>query len=767
MTDPAELAREQAAVDHIYQVLDQARLRYRERQRQIEALGATGSPQNRSERDVMAAHLGDQAARLERVEERLVFGKLTPLSGEKFYIGRVGLQDSDHSQVLMDWRASAATPFYQATARQPMGMASRRHLGLHRRQVTSLEDEAFDLSHARQEGIELQGEGALLAALQAERSGHMGDIVATIQGEQDRIIRAATSQILVIQGGPGTGKTAVALHRAAFLLYEQAERLAKSGVLIVGPSPAFLRYIEQVLPALGETGVVSTTMAQILPGISAPGKEHPKISALKGDLRWVKLIKQAVRSLQRVPDSDQLLQVGASKLVLRPRVVKEAIHRARLSGKPHNQAREIFVAQVLDSLTDQYLDTETRREQAELNAAAQAAGLGKIETSRDALSERASVREDLRTRLNVRRAINLCWMPYSASDLLRRLYAYPAFLARFASEFSVEEQEILYRPKEAAFTPADVPLLDELAELLGDLPQVTSPASQQAKSAARERERARAQAAIEGQGLGEGIVSASMLASRAEASSEQSSLAEKAYADRTWTYGHVVVDEAQELSPMDWRCLLRRCPSRSFTVVGDIAQRILGDGSSWKQLLGPAAEALEEEAYLTVCYRTPKEIMDLAEGVTAAAGRPSPYPVQAVRQDPNSLITRQVAAINSEVLEEVISAETSYLNRTLGQGRGRIAIICSDGDFPAVTRLTSQIPQEVGSDPISDRVCLLTAVTSKGLEFDSVILLEPTHISIQSVGNLFVAMTRPTRHLVTLYTCQLPKGWNQQSPAGN
>ncbi len=760
MTDPTERAREQKAVDRIYQVLDEARIRYRQRQRQIEALGATGSPQNRSERDVMAAHLGDQAARLERVEERLVFGKLTPLVGEKFYIGRVGLQDSSHSQVLMDWRANAATAFYQATARQPMGMASRRHIGLHRRQVTSIEDEAFDLAHANQEGVSLQGEGALLAALQAERSGHMGDIVATIQGEQDRIIRATTSQILVIQGGPGTGKTAVALHRAAYLLYEQAERLEKSGVLIVGPSPAFLRYIEQVLPALGETGVVSTTMAGILPGIKAPGIEHPKISVLKGDLRWIKLIKQAVRSLQRVPDSDQVLTVGSTKLVLRPRVVKEAIRRARLSGKPHNQAREIFVAQVLDSLTDQYLDTETRREQAEINAAAQAADLGKIETSRDDLSERALVREDLRTRVNVRRTINLCWMPYSAQDLLRRLYAYPAFLSRFASEFSVEEQEILYRPKDAPFTPADVPLLDELAELLGELPQVTSPGSQQEKSAARERERARAQAAIEGQGLGNGIVSAAMLASRAAATLDQSSLAEKAYADRTWTYGHVVVDEAQELSPMDWHCLLRRCPSRSFTVVGDLAQRIFEGGSSWKRLLGPAAEALEEEAYLTVCYRTPKEIMDLAEAVTAAAGRPSPYPVQSVRQDPNSLITQQVAELDSRTLDEVISSEISYLDRVLGQGRGRIAVICSDADLPAIDRLSSQIPQQVGSDPISDRVCLLSAITSKGLEFDSVILLEPTHISAQSAGNLFVAMTRPTRRLVTLYTRLLPQGWD-------
>ena len=759
MNDPEQLEAEQQAVDHIYQVLDDARIRYRQRQRQVQALGATGSPQNRSERDVMAAHLGDQAARLERVEERLVFGKLTPLTGKDFYIGRVGLQDSDHAQVLMDWRANAATAFYQATARHPLGMARRRHIGLHRREVISLEDEAFDLSHSSKEGIQLQGEGALLAALRAERSGHMGDIVATIQGEQDRIIRANTSQILVIQGGPGTGKTAVALHRAAYLLYEQAERLEKSGVLIVGPSPAFLRYIEQVLPALGETGVVSTTMGNLLPGTRAPGKEHPKVSALKGDLRWANLIKQAVRSLQRVPDSDQPLTVGATKLLLRPRIVKEAIRRARLSGKPHNQARELFVAHVLDSLTDQYLDSETRREQAELTAAARQAGLGEIETSRDALSERALVREDLRSNLNVRRAINLCWMPYSAQDLLRRLYAYPAFLARFASEFSSEEQEILYRPKQEPFTPADVPLLDELAELLGEAPNTTSPTSRRSRSAARERELSRAQAAIEGQGLGDGIVSANMLATSAAGNIEQSSLAEKAYKDRTWTYGHVVVDEAQELSPMDWRCLLRRCPSRSFTVVGDLAQRISAGGSSWRQLLGPAGDALEEEAYLTVCYRTPKEIMDLAEAVTTAAGRPSPYPVQAVRQDPNSLITRQVAVLDISALQETVSNEISYLESVLGAGRGRIALICAQRDYSTVLQLASKLPVPVGSDPISDRVCVIDAVTSKGLEFDSVILLEPVNISAQSVGNLFVSMTRPTRRLVTLYTQQLPAGW--------
>ena len=760
MNDSAELAREQAAVDSIYQVLDDTRTRYRQQQRAIEAHGATGSPQNRSERDVMSAHLGDQAARLEGVEERLVFGQITPLKGEKLYIGRVGLQDRNHQQVLMDWRAKAATPFYQATARHPLGMASRRHIGLHRRKVISLEDEAFNISHARKEGIELQGEGALLAALQAERSGRMGDIVATIQGEQDRIIRAKTSQILVIQGGPGTGKTAVALHRAAFLLYEQSERLAKSGVLIVGPSPAFLRYIEQVLPALGETGVVSTTISTLLPGVRAQGTEHPKIAALKGDLRWVKLIKQAVRSLQRVPDCAQTISVGATKLLLAPQTVRESIKHARLSAKPHNQAREIFVTQVLDALTDQYLDVENRREREQLASAASAAGLGEIETVRDDLSERALVREEIRANINVRRAVNLCWMPYSAQNLLRRLYAYPAFLARFAKEFTAGEQEILYRPKTADFTPADVPLLDELAELLGEVPSAISSSSTKAARLARERELSRAQAAIEAQGLGDGIVSATMLASRAGESVEQIALSERAWRDRSWTYGHVVVDEAQELSPMDWRCLLRRCPSRSFTVVGDLAQRIWGGKTDWKQLLGPAVSALEEEAYLTVCYRTPKEIMDLAESVSSAAGRPSPYPVQAVRNDPSCLVTRQVATIDSPVLESVIKEEIAYLDNQLGKGRGRIALICGENDFAGLRDICSQLPFIVGIDPISERVCLLEAVTSKGLEFDSVILLEPAHIGKQSVGNLFVAMTRPTRHLVTLHTKPLPAGWN-------
>ena len=254
-------------------------------------------------------------------------------------------------------------------------------------------------------------------------------------------------------------------------------------------------------------------------------------------------------------------------------------------------------------------------------------------------------------------------------------------------------------------------------------------------------------------------MSAEMLANRASAPREQSSLAEMAYQDRTWTYGHVVVDEAQELSPMDWRCLLRRCPSRSFTVVGDLAQRISAGGSSWLQLLGPAADALEEETYLTVCYRTPKEIMDLAEAVTRAAGRPSPYPVQAVRQDPDSLLTERVTAIDAATVEKTLKTELEYLDSCLGKGRGRIGIICSQKDLPAFQQLSSQLAFTVGGDPVSDRVCILDAVTSKGLEFDSVILLEPAHICAQSVGNLFVAMTRPTRRLVTLHSQGLPPGW--------
>ncbi|MFC2361784.1 MAG: HelD family protein, partial [Actinomyces dentalis] len=477
----------------------------------------------------------------------------------RHYVGRAGLQDSRRREVVLDWRAPLARAFYQATASNPMGLVRRRHIDTRRRRVIGLEDEVVDVRSLREGGPAgaraaaegLQGEGALIAAMSAARHGRMGDIVATIQAEQDRVVTSDTRGVLVVQGGPGTGKTAVALHRVAYLFYSERTRLERSGVLLVGPSRTFLRYVEQVLPSLGETGVVSTTIADLVPGVRARGVEDPRVHEIKGRALWAEVLRRAVRGLQRVPDGPRPIVVEGTALELRPADVREAVNRARRSGRPHNLARETFVLWLLERLTDQF-----------------AALTGQDASDPDT---RAWIREDIRTARDARREINLCWMPTTPAGLLERLWARPALLAELAPELTGDERALLARPAGGEPTPADVPLIDELAELLG--PSEDAQARRARLEARRRAELVSyAAQAIESQELGGGMVSAEMLADRMEDSGPALTLAERARADRTWTYGHVVVDEAQELGAMAWRALARRCPVRSFTVVGDLAQ---------------------------------------------------------------------------------------------------------------------------------------------------------------------------------------------------
>ncbi|MDR3359136.1 MAG: ATP-dependent DNA helicase, partial [Bifidobacteriaceae bacterium] len=334
MSSPTSpITAEQTYLDRLYLRLDALRQAARQRLAEVRASRAGGSPQNRSERDAFAALHSDRLAQLESVEDRLVFGALTMDSGERRHIGRIGLQDENLRPLLTDWRAPAAEPFYQATPARRLGVARRRHITTSGRRVTAVEDELLDVEAAAGSSDEAQlgltGEGALMAALAEGRTGRMNDIVATIQAEQDRIIRSELARPLVVQGGPGTGKTAVALHRAAYLLYTHRERLASSGVLIVGPSPVFLRYIDRVLPSLGETGVVATTMADLLPGISASAPEAPEVAAVKGRRVMAKVVARAVRERQRLPRRDISLPVLGRELVLRRADVVAARAAAR------------------------------------------------------------------------------------------------------------------------------------------------------------------------------------------------------------------------------------------------------------------------------------------------------------------------------------------------------------------------------------------------------------------------------------------------------
>ena len=799
-----EIAAEQEIVDLAYGELDRRLAAARRALASTEARGGAGTHQSRGERDAYAVHYSGIISSLEAVEDKLVFGRMDladsaveatgatssgPVTdaGRRHYVGRTGLQDERHREVVLDWRAPLARAFYQATPSAPMGLVRRRHLDTRERTVVGLEDELINAaalggpSSAERAGrVEvdgLQGEGALIAAMSAAREGRMSDIVATIQGEQDRIVTADGTGVLVVQGGPGTGKTAVALHRVAYLFYSERARLERSGVLLVGPSRTFLRYVEQVLPSLGETGVVSTTIADLVPGVRARGTEAPAVHELKGQDRWAQILRRAVRGLQRVPDGPREIMVQGTRLTLEPDDVREAAGRARRTGRPHNLARETFVLWLLERLTDQYARA-TRQDASDADT-------------------RAWIREDIRTARDARREINLCWMPTTPVDLLERLWSRPDLLARVAPELSDQERQMLARPAGSPLTAADVPLIDELAELLG--PSEDAQAHRARREARRRAELVSyAAEAIESQGLGDGMVSAEMLADRMADTGPSLTLAERARADRTWTYGHVVVDEAQELGAMAWRALARRCPVRSFTVVGDLAQYSGPHApASWAQVLsclgaappGPGGEGdgaalrrkgaarhrsggstpLREEA-LTVCYRTPATVMEAADAVVSAMGHPPVYPVRSVRDLPDCLEVTDLSGSPradedrawAEAVRQAVRRECADLDGAVGPAGGRVAVIC-----PAPDEIARMLGGDAelaaamdapGGDVLRARLAVMGPTMAKGLEFDVVVLVEPAAIGRTSAGDLYVAMTRATRRLHAISRTAMPAG---------
>lgn len=738
------VAEEQEFVDRAYSRLDQLRSQYREQRQKIDANHGVGNAQGWTERDALATHFAELSSRLDNVEERLVFGRLDMKDHATHYIGRISLLDEHSSPLLVDWRAPISAPFYQATAQEPLGVVRRRHIATRARSVTSVEDELLDVDQAQHQGLTLQGEGALMSALSSARSGRMGDIVATIQGEQDRVIRASDRGILVVQGGPGTGKTAVALHRAAYLLYTQRERLERSGVLIIGPSRTFLRYIEQVLPSLGESGVVQMTIGDIVPGLSAQDDDPVDIAAIKGRAAFSRILREAVRLIPRLPDRDQVLQVWNRRVTLRVKDVQEALSRARRSGRPHNVARESFAMGLMELLAGRLI-----------------VEAGDASTTADIDPDDLKTwMSEIRDSVDARRAINLAWMPTQAPAFLRKLWSRPDLLAqanrKAGTPLSVEDLSLLYRTQDQPLTISDIPLIDELEELLGTL-DLASAQKRRAEEQREKEERERANEALKATGLGGGIVTADMLMRQTQEAPSLRPLAERARADRSWTYGHIVIDEAQDLSPMAWRCLLRRCPSRSMTVVGDLDQkRGHRRPHSWKQALGPAARAFSEEFVLSISYRTPRALTRIAQAVMAQHGTPVLYPMEAVRDVPDCY---QVSYTHKDTLKECVSQVVSTLEERLdreeGEGKGRICVIVPDDQ--------AQLwhADESGASALDQRVSYLTAAGSKGLEFDSVVVVEPGEILEQGSGDLFVALTRATHDLHAVTTTQLPRGMEE------
>ncbi len=721
----------------LYGLLDSARKRTRIALTETHASGGPGGTfQARVEREVTAGEQARRLAQLEAVEHGLCFGRTdTEREQGTLYIGRIGLRDDEHEPRLIDWRAPAARPFYSATPKDPHGLVRRRHIYTRNRTVTAVDDEVFDLDAMTDEDKRnLSGEAMLIASINQARTGRMSDVVATIQAEQDRVIRAALQGAMVVQGGPGTGKTVAALHRAAYLLYTHRRTLERRGVLVIGPNPVFLRYISQVLPSLGETDVVLTSVAELYPGEKAAPDDDPAAAAIKGDPRMVNVIRQAVKNAQRVPDGDLTVTVDGVTFTVARDVVLRARDRARGMRKPHNVARKLFVTDLLGAL-----------------ARAEAKALDRPLDSEDIPYARARLWDEP----PVRAALDGLWPLLTPQRLVAALLAEEGALRAAAPSLTTAERRALLRPQAPdRWTVADVPLLDEARLLLG-----ADDSEEKRHRRAEERERRLeekyAREVLQMTGLaGQGFVDARTLADWNRDPGQQLTTAERAWADPSWAYGHVIVDEAQELSPMAWRMVMRKIPTRSLTVVGDVAQRGSAAGArSWAQVLDPYVKGRWHQELLTVNYRTPAEIMAVAADVLAevAPDEQAPESVRAEGVPPRAV---QVPSVPSAVAG-VVAGELAELG-----GAGRLAVIAPAALLPA---LAAELPAAVAGDHpdvLDSQVALLTVGQSKGLEFDRVVLADPAGIVAQSPAgghDLYVAITRATRRLTVVYEGDLPR----------
>ena len=683
---------EQVVVDRAYGLLDAQRASLRERLARLGAAPETGTGQDRLERQAHLDQLTRQIAAVRAAEDRLAFGRIDAEDGSARHIGRIGLRDEEGEPVILDWRAPTAAPFYQATYSDPMGIRRRRRLLLRERQVTHVEDE--DLTDPA-----ALGSAAAASAVDAPRSGRMQDIVATIAADQDAIVRSPLAQVTVVQGGPGTGKTVVALHRAAWLLYTHRDRLGKDGVLVVGPSPVFLRYIDQVLPSLGETDVVLLTPGQLFPGVNARAVDSDEVAAITGDLRMTRVIANAVALRVRVPDSDLTIALDDRS---RARISAAQLRDAR-GAVPRRASfhagREPFLRRALEHL-----------------ARNRARDLGWDERDQDV---REQLVVDLTTERAVRRALNLMWLPITPERLIRLLLSDAVFLAASADGIlEPAEQRALLRPLDAPWTVDDVPLLDEAAERLGPWEAPTRRTRWEASELSL---------------AGFGVF---------EEERATTTVAERALEDRTWVYGHIVVDEAQELSRMAWQALARRASRRSMTIVGDLQQATHPAGArSWQEALAFAGDRLHVNT-LRVTYRITRQTAEAATALLLAAGGHAPdlHPVR-----------DGAPVVHHEAPESgLVDAIRRIALEAAGDGAGRTAVVVPDERAEAlIPALVDGARFGAGEDALDAAVSIITARESKGLEFDSVLLVDPQALAHQGRlgSDAYVAATRATQRL--------------------
>ena len=707
----AELRSERSYVAALYARLDAERARLKG-EYDAALRGHCGTA---VERDVEVRALAREVKRLDVADNGLCFGRLDTLTGEKSYIGRLGLfdEEDEYEPVLLDWRAPASRAFYVATAANPENMRRRRQFHTRGRHVVDFTDETL----GRPDGDE-RGDAALLAAVNAPRGEGMRDIVATIQAEQDRIIRLDHPGVLVIEGGPGTGKTVVALHRVAYLLYTQRERMERHGVLVVGPNPAFLNHIGRVLPSLGESDVVFTTTGDLVPGLHVTAEDTPEAARHKGSLKILDVLAAAIADRQRLPEHPLPIELGDVTVRIDAETAEWAREEARASGLPHNEARAVFREIVTYVLTERAISR---------------IGRGWLTRSdREAWEQlRADLGKELAEDETFTAALDELWPILTPEALLAPLYTAPERLRAAGAD------QALWRADGDAWTVSDVPLLDELVDLLGRDKPVDQTGAREQKAEAEyaagvldilQTERADLMD-DEDHLLAQDLLHAEDLAERF-VERDTRELAERAAADRDWTYRHVVVDEAQELSEMDWRVLMRRCPSRSFTVVGDLAQRRSAAGAtSWGAVLEPYVPGRWVYRPLSVNYRTPAEIMTVAAALLAefAPGTRPPESVRACGVQPWS---RRVTK------DELPAAIEEFVRDEAGR-EGTSVVIGPPGVPGAVV-----------------------ASETKGLEYDAVLVVEPERILAdgpRGAAELYVALTRATQRLGVVHQRPLPE----------
>lgn len=632
------------------------------------ALARTESAATEADSEVSRWHLRRRLASLAAREGLPAFGRIDE-GPDRWYVGRRHVEDERGEPMVVDWRAPVSVPFYRATVHDPLGLDARRRFTAEGDRLVDILEEDF----TDPDGSAVAGgiPDPLLAELDRERTGAMRDIVATIAAEQDEVIRTPLDRLLVVQGGPGTGKTAVALHRAAYLLFEHRMALLDTGVLVIGPNPVFLRYVADVLPSLGETAVRQTTIEGLRPASVRLGEEDPPaLGLLKGDVRMADVIDRAVRATIRIPDDPVAISTAWGSVRIHPDVVAEVVADIGSRGAPHATGKEALRNQLLHAA---YAVHERTAEVPALKANFVAAA---------------------RSDDGFRRFVDKVWPNLTAPAVVQKLLGSATARRRAATgvldadEVDRLGRTVARRLADERWTPAEVPLLDE------------------------------AEARLNGARV---------------------------------TYGHIVVDEAQDLSPMALRMLRRRALGGSMTVVGDLAQGTRAWATrSWDDVVAVlAGDAPVHRAELTVGYRTPAPILDLANRLLPVAA-PDVTPARSIRRTGEEPVIEQTDDV----------AEAAARHAAAGQERGTVAVVAVAADHDRIGAALDQTGATWGRDGQGlGTVAMLTPLLAKGLEFDVVVVVEPAAVvEAEPAGHraLFVALTRPTRRLVIVHQRPLP-----------